>query len=353
MDTRRITPGSPLEPGEADGLDGAVLTRDLVVDGDRWRKGRRLTRSEIRRLVEHGPDDGDRRPITLLLPGADDLHEDQAARRLANAVAGSGVTLHGPAESRVDLLASHDGVLRVRVGALERVDRLDQVEVFTRLDGQVIQAGDVVASVKVAPHVLPAAVITAAERQAGERGVVRVDGYQRVVVGVVVKEALRAAARERFETTMRLRVEGLGSVVGPIHYVADDVDAVRAALASVVRGPEPARLVLMAGSASTDPLDATFLAIDALGGRVIRQGVPAHPGSMLWMARIGRATVLGLPTCGAYSRATAADLLIPWLLAGAPPTRATIARLGHGGVLTRDQRFRFPAYAQDLEAPEG
>jgi len=74
---------------------------------------------------------------------------------------------------------------------------------------------------------------------------------------------------------------------------------------------------------------------------------------MLWMGRLGDATVLGLPTCGAYSRATAADLLIPWLLAGAPPNRATIARLGHGGVLTRDQRFRFPAYASELEAPEG
>ena len=47
------------------------------------------------------------------------------------------------------------------------------------------------------------------------------------------------------------------------------------------------------------------------------------------------------------------DLLLPRLLAGEPPTRATIARLGHGGVLTRDQRFRFPRYARELEAPEG
>jgi hypothetical protein len=31
----------------------------------------------------------------------------------------------------------------------------------------------------------------------------------------------------------------------------------------------------------------------------------------------------------------------------------TVARLGHGGILTRDQRFRFPAYARDLDAPEG
>ena len=74
---------------------------------------------------------------------------------------------------------------------------------------------------------------------------------------------------------------------------------------------------------------------------------------MLWLARLGRAAVLGLPTCGAYSKATAADLLLPRLLAGEPATAATVARLGHGGILTRDQRFRFPRYARDLDAPDG
>jgi molybdopterin biosynthesis enzyme len=112
-------------------------------------------------------------------------------------------------------------------------------------------------------------------------------------------------------------------------------------------------LVLTAGGASTDPEDPFFVALHALGGRVVRQGVPAHPGSMLWLGRAGRTALVGLPTCGAYSRATAADLLIPRLLAGEPPTAATVAKLGHGGVLSREMRFRFPAYALELEAPEG
>jgi len=39
--------------------------------------------------------------------------------------------------------------------------------------------------------------------------------------------------------------------------------------------------------------------------------------------------------------------------AGLPATAATVARLGHGGILTRSQRFRFPAYARVLDAPDG
>ena len=86
--------------------------------------------------------------------------------------------------------------------------------------------------------------------------------------------------------------------------------------------------MLTAGSASTDPSDPFFEAIDRLGGRVVRHGVPAHPGSMLWLARVGGADILGLPTCGAYSKATAADLLLPRLLSGERASAATVARLG-------------------------
>jgi molybdopterin biosynthesis enzyme len=111
--------------------------------------------------------------------------------------------------------------------------------------------------------------------------------------------------------------------------------------------------VLTAGGRSTDPQDPFFLGIEALGGRVVRRGVPAHPGSMLWLARIGRTGVVGLPTCGAYSMATAADLVLPRLLTGEPASARTVAGLGHGGILSRDMRFRFPRYARELEAPEG
>jgi molybdopterin biosynthesis enzyme len=135
--------------------------------------------------------------------------------------------------------------------------------------------------------------------------------------------------------------------------VADEDGAVTAAVARRVRGRARGHVILTAGGRSTDPSDPFFTAIAALGGRIVRQGVPAHPGSMLWLARIGRTAILGLPTCGAYSKATAADLLLPRLLTGEPPTRRTVSHLGHGGVLTREMRFRFPPYARDLEAPDG
>jgi hypothetical protein len=334
-----------------DGLIGAILTADLVVGGSRWSKGRRLSAADLEAYAAELTAG----TATVLLLDEGELHEDDAALRLAAGVAGPGLEMRGPLQSRVDLRAAHPGVLHVRVGALERINRLDPLEVFTAFDGSVVEAGDLVASVKIAPHVVDAAVVEEglARLGSGRRPVVRVDPFRPMRVAVVVKESLRAADRERFERSVRDKVEGLGSTLTGIAYVADEDDAVTAALAGAAKGAPAANVVLTAGGRSTDPLDPFYVAIDRLGGEVVRHGVPAHPGSMLWLAKIGRTAVLGLPTCGAYSKATAADLVLPRLLTGERPSRALVAGLGHGGLLTRDQRFRFPPYARTLDAPDG
>ena len=344
-----------LVPGQRPphGLAGAVLARDIVVGGRRWSKGRRLSAAD---LEAFGADPSlGVGPVAVIVIEEGDLHEDEAALLLADAVAGAGVTRRGPAQSRVDLLAVHDGVLHVRTAELERVNRLDPLEVFTRLDGSIVAAGDLVASVKVAPHVVAGSVVAAGARVAagGRRPLIRVAPFRPMDVAVVVKESLRSGDRARFETSVRAKVESLGSAIVAIDYVADEDAAVTSALARRARGRGRANVILTAGGRSTDPSDPFFTAIAALGGRIVRHGVPAHPGSMLWLARVGRTAILGLPTCGAYSKATAADLLLPRLLTGEPPTRRTVSHLGHGGVLTREMRFRFPPYARELDAPDG
>jgi hypothetical protein len=345
----RLTPGRRPPPA----LVGSVLARDIVVGGQRWTKGRRLSDADLAAWAAD-PSLGVG-PVAVIVLEDGDLHEDDAALQLAAAVAGAGLTRRGPTQSRVDLLAEHDGVLHIRAAALERLNRLDPLEVFTRLDGSIVAAGDLVASVKVAPHVVEGSVVAAGARIAGDgrRPLVRVAPFRPMRVAVIVKESLRASDRTRFESSVRDKVESLGSEIVAIDYVADADAPVRAALAGRSRGRGRADVILTAGGRSTDPSDPFFVAIDALGGRVIRHGVPAHPGSMLWLARIGRTAILGLPTCGAYSKATAADLLLPRLLTGEPPSLRTVSHLGHGGVLTREMRFRFPPYARELEAPDG
>lgn len=348
MRVERILPGAQSPPA----LVGAVLTRDLVAGGQRMSKGRRLSAEDLAALSAD-PVALSARGVTVLVLEAGDVHEDEAALALAAAVGGSGLTTRGPAQSRVDLVAAVDGVLHVRTAALERINRIDPLEVFTAFDGSVVKAGQLVASVKVAPHVVDGALVEAGRRQAGfgRRPIVRVAPFVPRRVGVVVREAIHSVARERFEASVADKVAGLGSTLSGITYAADDA-AVAPAITTLASGPDRVDVILTAGGGSTDPTDPFFGALEALGGSIVRRGVPAHPGSMLWLGRIGRVAVLGLPTCGAYSKATAADLVLPRLLTGEQPGPRLVSGLGHGGLLTRDQRFRFPPYARDLDAPD-
>ncbi len=358
----RLRPGSvSMGAGE---LVGAVLVRDLTIDTQRWSKGRRLSAADLACVsdpsarVDTGPrgrEPGAAPGFTVLVLDEADVHEDDAAVRLATAVAGPGVRMRGPAESRVDLVAETAGVLAVNVAALERLNRIDPLETFTLLDGQSVKAGELVASVKIAPHVVAERVlargITLAERS---WPIARVSPFIPRRVAIIAKESVRPIAQERFESSVRGRIESLGSRVIGFEYVEDGVVPVLRALRALLPPNEPPRadVILTAGAASTDPTDPFFVAIRRLRGRVVRHGAPAHPGSMVWLARVGAVDVLGLPTCGAFSKATAADLLLPRLLTGERASAAMVARIGHGGVLVRAMRFRFPPYAQELEAPE-
>jgi molybdopterin biosynthesis enzyme len=345
-------------PGRAApaGMAGGILTRDFVVGGRRIPKGTRLAEADIATIgaLEAAPGG---LPLTLLVPDPWEVHEDEAALQLASAVTGGrrGLVLRGPVQSRVDLVADVPGVVSVRLATLERLNRIDPLEVFTVFDGQVVAPGDLVASVKIAPLLVHAAVLATGEAVARRGGpLVRVRPFRPVRFGVLVTERIIGDRRARFEASVRARVAGLGGTLGGIEYAASSAAAVEEALAAFVApGPGRAGIVLAAGGVSTDPHDVFVAAVEQLGGQVVRRGVPAHPGSMLWLARVDRTTILGLPSCGAYSMATAADLLLPRLVAGEPPTARTVARLAHGGILDRHQRFRFPAYAHDLDAPAG
>ena len=342
-------------PGRTPPTDllGAILTRDLAVAGGRLPKGTRLTPEDLVAIgsAAAGP------AIRVIVADPGDVHEDEAAIRLASAVTRGRpeLAVRGPVQSRVDLVATVAGVVDIRLAALERINRIDPLEVFTVIDGQPVEPGDLVASVKIAPHVVPEDVLVVGEAVARRGGpIVRVRAYRGVRLAVIVKGDVAPATRRRFEAAITSKATGLRAILGNIRYVPDANAAVSEALTRFTTSADGrADIVLAAGGASTDPADPFFVAIDGLGGRIVRRGVPAHPGSMLWMAVVGRTAVIGLPSCGAFSMATAADLLLPRLAAGQPATAATVARLAHGGILSRSQRFRFPAYARDLDAPDG
>jgi molybdopterin biosynthesis enzyme len=105
-----------------------------------------------------------------------------------------------------------------------------------------------------------------------------------------------------------------------------------------------AHLILFAGASSIDPLDPAYSELTAAGGELLRAGAPAHPGSMLWMGRLGAATVLGIASCAGFGRNTALDLVLPAVFAHGRGEAEDLVRLGHGGLIEAGAGRRFPSY---------
>jgi hypothetical protein len=325
----------------ADGIEGAVLAQTLLVPGDHHRvlllKGRILTREDWPVVAGARVDE---LHVVRMEPG--DVHEDEAARRLARVVAGPGVIVHGPVESQVRLSAEVNGIFKVDVQGLQALNSIQDVSIFTLFDGQLVSKGKTIAGVKVTPFVVPQSRLREAERVvAGVEGVIRVLAFQPMRVGVLVRERLDPAQREKFQASIEMKVAWFGSSISEIRYVADDLAAVEVAVSGLLRDAD---LLLTAGANATDPLDPTLVALEGLGARMEKQGAPAHPGSAVWLAYLSDKPIFGVAACGMFSRATVLDLILPRLFTGARVTADDFNRLGHGGLLSKDMAFRFPAY---------
>jgi molybdopterin biosynthesis enzyme len=324
-----------------EGIDGAVLAQTLLVPDDHHRvlllKGRILTKADWPVVASARVDE-----LHVVHMERGDVHEDEAARRLATLVAGPGVIVHGPIESQVRLSAEVNGIFKVDAERLQALNSIQDVSIFTLFDGQLVSKGKTIAGVKVTPFVVPEARLREAERVAvGGEGVVRVLAFQPMRVAVLVRERLDSAQREKFQASIEMKVAWFGSTISEIQYVADDLGAVEAAVGGLLRDAD---LLLTAGANATDPLDPTLMALERLNARMEKQGAPAHPGSAVWLAYLTDKPIFGVAACGMFSRATVLDLILPRLFTGARVTADDFNRLGHGGLLSKDMAFRFPAY---------
>lgn len=356
MHARRLSPDE-LAAHAPDALVDAVLLGSIRLGTRRVGKGTRLDRALAHELLGAAESGQLTEPVRLGWADAGDLHEDEAAHRLALAIGGAGVDLRPPHLSRIDVVAKWDGVLHVRTGPLAAINALDPLEVFTLFHAQCVAEGEVVASVKVAPHLVSGDVVRDGMRIARNEGpVVEVRPYRALQVPAIVAEEIGEQQLDRFVAGATTKLQALGSrFAGLVHAWAAEPEVSearsRAALERlVVEDRHP--VVLVTGVSAGDPLSPFREALAALDGTFVRHGISAHPGSMIWVARLRGSTLLGLPGCGMFSMATAADLVLPRLLTGETLDATALAELAHGGLLGKQMRFRFPAYARELEAPE-
>ena len=313
---------------------GKVLCHDMtqivkgVYKGPRFKKGHVIREEDVPVLLSMG-----KHHISLLELGPDELHEEEAGARIANAVAGSGLTLKGPTEGKFDLIAEGSGLLKVDARTLLKINRIPQIAVVTLHDLTPVKKGEKVAGAKVIPLVIKEKYVARAEDFAQKVfPLISIAPYRKIKVGAVItgREVCEGRTDDGFGPVLREKTQAFGLEPPEIIYVTDDREKIsRTIMNHLEKG---CKLVLVTGGMSVDPDDVTPASIRMTGAKIIRYGAPVMPGSMFLMAYKDDIPIIGVPGCAMYSDTTILDLLLPRILAGNRITVDDIVRFGHGGL---------------------
>jgi molybdenum cofactor cytidylyltransferase len=320
---------------------GKILGHNIAgADGQRLlRKGKPLNDEDLNELRALG-----RTSIYVAALEPDDVDENKAARRIAEAICGVGLHITGVASGRANLLSDERGILRIDVDRLAQINECDGVTLATLTTHSPVHPRQIVATVKIIPYAVPESIVSRAEAIArGNSRVVRVNALPAQTVGMILSGSTSLHERLISDfTPLRDRIEKLGSSVTRTDFVALDDESDEAALAQMLKDQVASgiRMILLAGeTAIMDAHDIVPRAVERAGGYVESVGAPVDPGNLLMVAYLNDVPVVGAPGCARSRKTNIVDWILPRLLVGDRLTRRDIIELGHGGLL-QDVRER-------------
>ena len=270
--------------------------------------------------------------VARLEPG--DVSEDEAAAKIAAAVAGEGVHVDRAFTGRANLFARGPGVLVVDKEAIDRLNRVDEaITVATLPAYKAVVAGEMIATVKIIPFAVAAAARDLA-LAAARQPLVRIAPYRIRKVGVV-STLLPGLSPKVIDKTLKITGERLAPANATIiaeRRVPHERDALARAIGEVLK--QGAELVIVFGaSAIADRRDVIPAAVEAIGGRIEHFGMPVDPGNLLLVGTAAGHPVLGAPGCARSPKENGFDWVLMRLLAGLKVPRADITGMGVGGLL--------------------
>ncbi|HIY39373.1 MAG TPA: molybdopterin-binding protein [Candidatus Agathobaculum merdigallinarum] len=309
---------------------GTVLAHDLTqiipgeFKGSRFKKGHVIAQEDIPVLLTMG-----KKHLYVIDPAADDVHEDDAARRIAAAAAGENVALVEKGEGKVELHAAADGLLKIDPEALERLIDDDEVMFASIHQNVVVQQGELLAGTRVIPLFVKESVV---ERAESIGAFVRVVPLRKMQVGLVTtgSEIYHGLIQDRFGDVLRQKFAAYGSTVMEQLFADDDDRMIADCILQLKQAG--AELIAVTGGMSVDPDDRTPAGIRQAGVKVETYGAPVLPGAMFLLGYLEEVPVVGLPGCVMYHGTSVFDLVVPRLLAGEHVTIRDIKKLGHGGL---------------------
>lgn len=324
---------------------GLTLCHDIteVRDGFKGRafqRGHIVTREDISHLLDLG-----KKHLYIWEENAGEIHEEDAALRLAALAPMENAEYTGPVEGKMTLTAKADGLFLVNRPLLDEINAIGEITITTLPDHYPVKKGMKLAGARIIPLVCQEREIEQAEAlvRRGSRPLMELVPYrQGLPVGIIVtgSEVYSGRIQDKFEPVVREKTAPFGANVLGCIFCDDYLDMLQSAIEKWrARG---AKLIIMTGGMSVDPDDLTVTAMRQSGAEIVSQGVPAQPGNMFTVAYLDDITFLGVPGAAIHAKTTMLDVILPQAFTGIPFTRRELRSLGAGGLCQGCGDCRWP-----------
>lgn len=324
---------------------GMIVGHDLtkIVPGEfkgaAFKKGHIIRKEDIPMLKSMG-----KNHINVVEINEGELHENEAAERIVQAVAGEELYYSEPREGKIELKAKNRGIVKVNIEALKEINNIDQIIVATLHNNTLVQKDQAVGATRTIPLVIKEDKIVKVEEigRLNDKDIINIKPIKALKVGVVVTgtEVFEGVIKDKFAPVLVDKVKNYGCTLIDLVYAPDDREVIKNEIEKLIG--KGADVVLVSGGMSVDADDVTPLAIEDAATEVISYGVPALPGNMLMIAYNGNCAIFGIPGAAMYFKTTTLDILLPRVLAGEKIRREEIVELGHGGYCPMCKECTYP-----------
>ena len=321
---------------------GMALCHDITAmrdgfKGAAFKRGHVISQEDIPALLDLG-----KRTVFVWEENAGEIHEEDAALRMAAMAPVEGAHYTAPSEGKVLLMADQRGMFRVDTALLQKINSIGDITISTLPDHYPVEPGARLASMRIVPLVTKEEQILRAEQLCADKKLLDLRPYQEKKLGVIItgSEIYSGRIRDKFEPVVRAKMKQYPAQILGVTICDDDLDMITSEAKKFL--DQGADFLIFTGGMSVDPDDLTPTAIRTLGADIVTHGVPSQPGNMTLVAYLGETAILGVPGAAISLPTTIFDVLLPQIFAGDRITKADLIRLGDGGLCQLCKSCHFP-----------
>lgn len=307
--------------------EGTILAHSLQVAGRKIAKGTELTGIDLADLSADGFS-----TVTVARLEAGDVSENEAALALAQMIvpdpAAQRIRISGAGAGRVNLYAQTCGVVQLDPARLQAVNEVDpMISIATVPRWHRVDENSMIATIKIISYAVPEEALARAGASGGAALKISAPVYDSATL--IETRVSADIPPDKGRAAMAGRLHRMGIELSPRVVVSHQEQEL---MQAIVEAPG-ALVLILTGSATSDPMDVAPQALRLAGGKVTRFGMPVDPGNLLFVGTLGGKPVIGLPGCARSPALNGADWVLERVICGIHVSSGDIAAMGVGGLL--------------------